>query len=537
MVVILSANWTVVRFILYERGYDVQGVITFCAAPVAPGREEEQWHQAGSLNFWSTGRRPGWALELPAEIGRWLRIDADGMVTVFTGKVEVGQNIRTSLAQAVADELRVPLTGIQLVLGDTDRAPFDPGTFGSMTTPIMAAHLRRVAAAARGLAFERAAARWGVPRAEITMAEGLVTHAATRRALGLGELIGGERPTGAAAEDEAPTPARQWTVGGTSAPKVNGHAMVTGTHRYASDIKRPGMRYGKILRPPTLTATLLSLDAGAAEASPGVKVVREGSLVGVVAADEPAATEALAGLRATWERPSLPGEEDLYAYLRTHPAEPGAGFMDEPVLEEHGSVDAGFAAGQYTLRHTYTVAPIAHAPLEPRVAVAEWQDGRLTVWTGTQQPFGVRGELAAAFGLAEQDVRAIVPDTGAAYGGKHTGEVAREAACLARAVNAPVRLAWTREEEFTWAYVRPAEVIDLAGAVRTDGTLTAWECHNYNSGAQAIRPPYTIPNQRLAFHPARSPLRQGSYRALAATGIRRRSLPLAPHGLGGLAGG
>jgi isoquinoline 1-oxidoreductase len=114
-------------------------------------------------------------------------------------------------------------------------------------------------------------------------------------------------------------------------------------------------------------------------------------------------------------------------------------------------------------------------------------------------------------------VRVIVPDTGAGYGGKHTGEVAREAACLARAAGAPVRLAWTREEEFTWAYVRPAGVIEIASAVQADGTLTAWECHNYNSGAQAIQPPYEIPHQRLAFHPAQPTLRQGSYRALAAT--------------------
>jgi nicotinate dehydrogenase subunit B len=163
------------------------------------------------------------------------------------------------------------------------------------------------------------------------------------------------------------------------------------------------------------------------------------------------------------------------------------------------------------------VAYIAHAPLEPRAAVAEWAEGKLTVWTGTQRPFGVRGELAQAFGLAESQVRVIVPDTGSAYGGKHSGEMAVEAARLAKAAERPVKLVWTREEEFSWAYFRPAGVIDITSGVSKDGLLTAWEFYNYNSGASAINTPYEVPNQQVAFRRTQSPLRQGSYRALAAT--------------------
>ncbi len=148
-------------------------------------------------------------------------------------------------------------------------------------------------------------------------------------------------------------------------------------------------------------------------------------------------------------------------------------------------------AAAHRLEATYTVAYIAHAPLEPRAAVAEWEDGKLTVWTGTQRPFGVRDELAEAFHLAEENVRVIVPDTGSAYGGKHTGEAALEAARLARAAGKPVKLVWTREEEFTWAYFRPAGVIEIKSGVAADGTLTAWEFHNYNSGAAGIGTPYT----------------------------------------------
>ena len=139
------------------------------------------------------------------------------------------------------------------------------------------------------------------------------------------------------------------------------------------------------------------------------------------------------------------------------------------------------------------------------------------MWTGTQRPFGVRSELAEAFHIPEEKVRVIVPDTGSGYGGKHTGECAIEAARLARASGKPVKLVWTREEEFQWAYFRPAGVIEVMSGVKNDGTVTAWEFHNYNSGASAIQVKYDFPNQNIQFHSTKSPLRQGSYRGLAAT--------------------
>src|SRR5262249_20948292 len=155
--------------------------------------------------------------------------------------------------------------------------------------------------------------------------------------------------------------------------------------------------------------------------------------------------------------------------------------------------------------------------LEPRAAVAEWADGKLTVWTGTQMPFRVRGELERAFGLAMDKVRVIVPDTGSGYGGKHSGEAAVEAARLAQAGGKPVKLVWTREEEFTWAYFRPAGVVEAKAGVKKDGTLTAWEFHNYNSGASALTTPYEVANYAHEFHNSEAPpLKQGSYRALAS---------------------
>ncbi len=169
------------------------------------------------------------------------------------------------------------------------------------------------------------------------------------------------------------------------------------------------------------------------------------------------------------------------------------------------------------LQQSYTVSYIAHVPLEPRAALAKWEGESLTVWTGTQRPFGVRGELAEAFHIPEDKVRVLMPDTGSAYGGKHTGEAAIEAARMAKAAKRPVKVTWSREEEFTWAYFRPAGVIEVTSGVQKDGTITAWEFHNYNSGSAGIKPYYEISNQRIVFHESNSPLRQGSYRALAST--------------------
>lgn len=461
-------------------------------------------------------RRPP-ALEPEAPtIGDWLHIEGDGTVIVYTGKAEVGQNIRTSLAQAVAEELGLPAAEIQLIMADTDRTPFDMGTFGSRTTPTMASRLHQVAAATRELLLDMVAERWRVDRGELRLGGGMVHHDASGRAVGYGELTQGRRLT--QEYDGAPvTPASRWTIAGAPTPKVDGRAIVTGQRRFTPDLTRPGMLVGKVLRPPAPGARLLVLDASAAAGLP-VMVVHEGDFAGVAAPDRGTAAQALKLLRAEWQAAPPPAIPDLYAYLKEHPAPPNPEQRwGGAELYERGLLEAGRGAADCHLAASYTVAYIAHAPLEPRAALAEWSGARLTVWTGTQRPFGVRGELAQAFGLPEQDVRVIVPDTGAAYGGKHTGEAAIEAARLARAAGRPVKLVWTREEEFTWAYLRPAGVIDIAGGARADGRLTVWQCDNYNSGSVGIQTPYDVANQRIAYHPAQSPLRQGSYRALAAT--------------------
>ena len=455
------------------------------------------------------GNRGGGAV--PQEVSAWLHVGEDGAVTAYTGKVEMGQGIRTSLAQAVAEELRAPLESVSLLMGDTDLTPYDQGTFGSRTTPTMNPQLRRAAAAAREMLVDLAAEQLKVERASLVVANGRVTHPPTKRSLGFGELSKGLKFVKVIDAGITLTPADKWEVLGKSAHKVSGRAVVTGKHQYTSDMKRPGMLYGKVLRPAAIGATLSSLDTKGAEALAGVVVVHDGEFVGVAAPTTQMASQALAAIHAEWKTPPQPSSEEIFDYFKKN-----ASADDRPDYTR-GSIAEGLAAAKQKLEQKYTVAYIAHAPLETRAAVAEWKDGKLTVWTGTQRPFGVRGELSEAFRIPETQVRVIVPDTGSAYGGKHTGEAAVEAARLAKVAGRPVKLTWTREEEFTWAYFRPGGLIEVTSGATGDGRVTAWEFHNYNSGSAGIRTPYDIAHQRIEFHQTRSPLRQGSYRALAAT--------------------
>ena len=432
--------------------------------------------------------------EVPQNLNAWLHIGETGIVTVYSGKVEVGQNARTSLTQAVAEELHAPVASIRMVLADTALTPFDIGTVGSQTTPQMWPVIRRAAAAAREALVDLASQKWMVERSAIQVADGKVT--AGSRSVAFGELTNGETLTRTISSSVPLVPAAEWKIAGTSVLKVNGAEIVTGAHRYTYDTTVPDMLYGKVLYPSSFGATLVSLDSAAAEAIPGVKVVRDGDFVGVTAPDPFTAEKAVAALNADWKAVDAEvSSKDVYPYFKKNgrDATDGAGLT------------------------TYTVAYIAHVPLEPRSALAQWKDDALVVWTGSQRPFGVRTELSQHFNIPEERVRVIVPDTGSGYGGKHSGDAAYEAARLSKAVGKPVKRNWTREEEMTWSYFRPGGLIEVGGKLNPDGTLAEWEMHNYNSGPSALQTPYDVPLKKEQMHQSKSPLRQGSYRGLAGT--------------------
>jgi nicotinate dehydrogenase subunit B len=452
--------------------------------------------------------------ELPKEIGAWLHIGEDGTVTGFVGKAEIGQNVRTSLAQTIADELGVAFASVRMVLADTALTPFDAGTFGSRSTPTITPQLRKVAAAARDLLVAKAAKLWNVPAEKLKAGDGKVSDPASGKSLRYAELaredIGAQKPP----TEDPIKPASQWTIAGKPIPKAAAREFVTGGHRYTTDLRPEGMLYAKILRPPSFGASLISCDDSAAKALKDVLLVCDGDFVGAAAPTVAAADAALASLRVQWKEVPQISDQEIFSYLKKT-AQPSK----EPRFRQaKGSVEEGLAAAAHKLDASYTVAYIAHAPLEPRAAVAQWTDGKLTVWMGTQRPFAVRDDLADIFHVPEMNVRVIVPDTGSAYGGKHTSDAGLEAARLARAAGGrPVKLVWTREEEFTWAYFRPAGVIEVKGGIAGDGKMTAWEFHNYHSGMSGIDTPYVVANQVTEYHQVPLVLRSGSYRGLAAT--------------------
>lgn len=467
----------------------------------------------------SAAQRGGFSMPpLPQNIGAWLHIAPSGAVTVYTGKVEIGQNIRTSLAQQVAEELHVGLASIGMVMGDTAQTPYDMGTFGSRTTPTMGPQLRRAASVARETLTGLAAERWHVDKSRLVAKDGRVADPETGRSVSYGELAEGQTLARTMiATDPLEQPSR-WTIAGKPLPKIDATDFVTGRHRYPSDISLPGMYFGKVLRPAAFAATLATLDASGAKAFPEAVVVHDGDFVGVAAPTLDMAEKAVAALKAQWNATPQPSEQELFDYLRKNVTTGGAeeGF-DSRLRHSTGSLESGLASASQRFAQTYTVAYIAHAPLEPRAAVAQFANGKLDVWTGTQRPFAVRDALAQTFHLSQDAVRVRMPYMGSGYGGKHTPECAIECARLALAAKHPVRLVWTREEEFTWAYFRPAGVMDVRAGLDGSGKLVAWEMHNYNSGPSGLNTPYDVANQVTEFHPSKSPLRQGSYRALAAT--------------------
>jgi isoquinoline 1-oxidoreductase len=454
----------------------------------------------------------------PLPVAARLQINADGTITVMTGKVEEGQGSRTQLTQAAAEELRVTASRIRLVMADTALVPDDGITAGSRTTPYTVPAVRQGAATARRLLVDLAARKWQVDGSALEVRDGAITHRGTERSVTYADLAGAGKVDAAFKQtispDVAVTPVGDWTVLGTGIPRPNRRDLVTGAHRYPSDVARPGMLYGKVLRPPAYGAKLESIDLSKAKSMAGVVVVRDGEFVGCAAPTSARASRALEAIAetATWTAVSHPSSQELYSHLKKN-ARPGG--RGRP--SGGGSVDGSLAGDRTVLSETYEVAYIQHVPMETRAATAEWKDGKLTVWTTVDWPQRAQRDLARAFGISAERVRAIVPDMGSGFGGKHSAEAAEEAARLARAANRPVAVHWTRAEEFTWAYFRPAAVIECRAGLDAGGRIATWDFTNINAGGAAIETPYTIAGARCRSVRSDSPLRQGPYRCLAAT--------------------
>ncbi|TPV94682.1 MAG: isoquinoline 1-oxidoreductase [Myxococcales bacterium FL481] len=462
----------------------------------------------------STRPRPARREDLSA----WLHIAKDETITIYSGRVEMGQGIRTSFAQLVAEELPAPLDQFRVVVGDTALCPYDRGTWGSQSVPRQSPILRRVGATARQLLLELASQHFDVPSGELEIAAGSVTHTASGDSATFGALVDGEELEAVVEDDVDVIPASDWKLAGTPVPKVGARAFVTGEHVYTSDLRPDGLQYGMVLRPPSFGADLTTVDTSLAEAMDGVTVVKDGDFVGVVAPDPGTAEAAIASIDATWNesREDRGVTDTQFSRLESRPVERMAW---RTRTETHrGDVSSGLAEAAHVVRATYRIPYIAHVPLETRSGVAQWTgSNKLDLWAGTQSPFGNREDLAQKFGLSEANVRVQVPDMGSGYGGKTSSESAIEVARLAKAVDGPVKLHWTREEEFTWAYFRPAASINARVGVDARGRLVAWEQTTHNGGLTGLDCQYRVANEHRRFQPARADLRQGSYRAVGST--------------------
>jgi CO/xanthine dehydrogenase Mo-binding subunit len=401
-----------------------------------------------------------------------VQVADDGTYRAFTGKMDMGQGTRTLLTQAFAEELGVGVDRVSLVMGDTMLCPDDGGTWASITTPQTVPVIRKAAAAVRA------------------------ARGATSDAL--------------VAPDA-------WKTLGRSTANVTSRAIVTGTKVYPSDLRVPRLLHAAVVRSTHHRATLQRFDARAAERLPGVRVLRRGDLLAVVAGDMATARRAAALVTAEWlPTPIAPQAEWAALYKKTaiEPVEqPRARY---PPLLRRGDVAAALAGSARRQSSSYWTAPIAHVPLEPRAAIAEWNGDGITVYSGVQAPFLCRQEVAQALEVPESRVRIVVHDCGGAFGGKQRGECEIEAAHLSRLAGAPVRVAWTREEEFTCSYTRPAGLLEVESGVDAQGRLVALRFANYNSGAAGLVPQYEVANQWIGYYRAQSDVRQGSYRSLAA---------------------
>jgi isoquinoline 1-oxidoreductase len=449
---------------------------------------------------------------------RWLTVRPDGSVVAYAGKVEYGQGIRSGLAIEVADELRVPLESVDVVLGDTALVPWDMGTFGSQSTARVGVQLRKAAATARQALLELAADRLDLPASDLRAANAAVaSSAADNRAVAYAELIGSATIVRDVDDAIALTPSSQFSVMGAAQTRTDARARVTGEAKYSQDIQLEGMLFAAVLRRPWRGAQRVSVDASVAERMPGVAlVVQEEDLVAVLADTDEHAAGALAMLRAEWDKPAAHATTVDLAEILLNSAH------DPYVTQEAGSLDEGFKLASGVLDATYFVPYVSNAPMEPRAAVAAWDGGHLTVWAGTQRPFGIRTELAQRFEIDEASVRVIAPEIGGGFGSKSPYPAAHEAARLARIAGRPVRVAYSRADDMTYATMRPAALIRIKSGFTSDGKIVAWECHAFHAGDRPFLgrrgsdSPYDAPHVRVTTYTSDSPLATGSYRSLGA---------------------
>jgi nicotinate dehydrogenase subunit B len=447
----------------------------------------------------------------PDDFNAYLRVGEDGRVSVLSGKIEMGQGVETSQAQMVAEELRVPLGRIDMVMGDTERSVWDAGTWGSLTTRVFGPALRAAAAEARTVLMELAAEGFEVPVDRLVAEDGVISIQGESRSVSYGELARGQRIERHLQGEAALTAVRDFEVMGTSPRRLDAEAKVTGAAVYAGDVRIPGMVRARILRPPALDATLQDVDVSDAEAMDGVTVVRDGDLVAVLHEDPEVAERALGRVRAEWDVPAPQVDNDtIWDHLVAAAPRGRTG-------QERGSLERGESACSRIFVHTWYDNYVAHAPMEPHTALASRTGDTITLWVSTQSPFGDQRRVAGALAIDPGQVRVVTPYVGGGFGGKAVNPQALEAARLAWRSGVPVQVQWTREEEFLYDTYHSAAVVEVRSGIDGDGRIQLWDYHVYMAGTRGSEIYYDVPNVAVVSHTADAhPVATGAWRAPGA---------------------
>ena len=431
----------------------------------------------------------------PEDFNGYLLIEEDGHVKCFTGKIEMGQGVVTSLAQMLADELDVSVESIEMVMGDTDLCPWDMGTFGSMSTRFFGPPLRAAGAEARATLIELAAKQLQVPKDRLSTMDGVVydqqnqnnkiTYAALSKGKKIAKIL----------EEIVPVKSPgELSISGSDYLRTDAWVKVTGAARYAGDIQLPGMLYAKILRPPSHDSSLSAVDLSPIQGIEGLEIVREDDLIAVLHESAELAAEALGRIKADFETPgSSLNEKTIFEHLLKVAPE------GETVAEE-GNLNAGREQSDVVFEHEYLDGYVAHAPMEPHTATAVIENGKLTVWASTQTPFRVKDQIADALGYPSENVRIKPVYDGGGFGGKSANRQAIEAALLAKATGKPVQVAWTREEEFLMDTYRPAGVVRIRSGLTRQGKGTFWDYGVYCAGERGSQQFYDCPHHVTRVH-------------------------------------
>jgi len=466
----------------------------------------------------------------PSEAGAgfetFIKITADGTVTAYNGHVDLGTGIRTALGQIVAEELEVSFARVVVVLGDTSQVPSQGATIASETIQITAVPLRKAAAQARQFLLARAAERLELADEDLSIEDGLI-RGKDNRSISYGELIADDSIRLELADDVTLKAVDSYSIVGQSMPRVDLPAKATGELVYVHDVRVPGMLHGRVVRPPYagvdagpfVGTSLIAVDEASVRDIPGlVAVVRIGDFLGVVAEREENAAKAAARLKVIWKpTPILPDVDDIDRALRANPSAPRT-------LIDKGNVDAALAGAAKPMQRTYTWPYQMHGSIGPSCAVADWQDGQIRVWSGTQNPHLLRADLAKLIDRPETDIEVIRLEAAGCYGRNCADDVTADALLLSRAVGRPVRVQLTREQEHVWEPKGTAQLIDVNGGLNADGGVAGYdfatrypsngaptlallltgkiapEAAVFEMGDRTAIPPYDYDNMRVVAH-------------------------------------